>query len=256
MPETQPLLVVHDLQKTFGRKQKQQVLAGVSFSLQRGECAGLVGVSGCGKSTTARIIAALEPADSGTITIAGQTYAAQEAGNRARWQQVQVIFQQPEASFDPRRTLGWSIAEPLRTQGVARAAREQRVRELLARVELPERIAARYPFEVSGGQCQRAAIARALTTQPQLLICDEVTSALDVTLQQRIVALIRELCRERQLTCLFITHDLPLLAQVADRVCVMEQGRIVEQGATAAVVAHPQSLAARRLLAVDFFTMK
>ena len=178
-----------------------------------------------------------------------------EPGTAARWRQVQVIFQQPEASFDPRRTLGWRCAEPLRTLGAARAAREQRVRELLARVELPESIAARYPFEVSGGQCQRAAIARALTTQPQLLICDEVTSALDVTLQQRIVALIRELCRERQLTCLFITHDLPLLAQVADRVCVMEQGRIVEQGATATVVAHPQSLAARRLLAVDFFRM-
>jgi ABC-type dipeptide/oligopeptide/nickel transport system ATPase subunit len=249
---TATILQVRHLQKAFGGR---PVLRDVSFSLQRGVCAGLVGVSGCGKSTTARIIAGLETADSGELVIGGQHYAAASRGTRARWRQVQLIFQQPEASFDPRRTLGWSIGEPLRQQGVCGATLRQQVQALLTRVELPAALEERYPFEVSGGQCQRAAIARALAARPQLLICDEVTSALDVTLQQHIVQLIRELCRTQDLACLFITHDLPLLAQVAERVGVMEAGQLVEQGATEELIAHPRSAAARALLGVDFFRM-
>lgn len=248
-------LTVSHLEKSFLGRNAKQVLNDVSFTLAPGECAGLVGVSGCGKSTTARIIAGLEAADSGTISLGAQTFDARQLGTRERFQHLAMVFQQPEASFDPRKTLGWSIAEPMRARGWSRADIAARTKELLEAVELPETLLAHYPFEVSGGQCQRAAIARAVATHPRVLLCDEVTSALDVTLQGKIVALIRALTQEERIACLFITHDLPLLARAADRILVMDAGRIVEDAEASRVISAPQSAAAKALLAVDFFQM-
>lgn len=248
-------LTVSHLEKSFLGRNAKQVLNDVSFTLAPGECAGLVGVSGCGKSTTARIIAGLEAADSGTISLGAQTFDARQLGTRERFQHLAMVFQQPEASFDPRKTLGWSIAEPMRARGWSRADIAARTKELLEAVELPETLLAHYPFEVSGGQCQRAAIARAVATHPRVLLCDEVTSALDVTLQGKIVALIRALTQEERIACLFITHDLPLLARAADRILVMDAGCIVEDATTPDILAHPQSDAANALLAVNFFQM-
>ena len=234
------------------------MLHDVSFALAAGECAGLVGVSGCGKSTTARIIAGLTSADSGIVRIGTATFDAAQAGRCAaeRFQYLQMIFQLPEASFDPRRTLGWSIAEPLRVRGLVASERRARVEELLSLVELPQELAAHHPFEVSGGQCQRAAIARALAAEPRILLCDEVTSALDVTLQKKMVALLRRLTKERGIACLFITHDLPLLSGIADRILVMDAGSIVEDAPAHQLLSAPSSPAAKQLLSVDFFQMK
>lgn len=254
--DKEPALVVSHLTKSFHGRNAKDVLRDVSFTLQPGACAGLVGVSGCGKSTTARIIAGLETADSGSISIGGQTFDARELGTRARYEHLAMVFQQPEASFDPRRTLGWSLAEPMRARDWSRADIAARTKELLAAVELSEDLLTHYPFEVSGGQCQRAAIARAVALRPRVLLCDEVTSALDVTLQGKIVARIRALTKEEHIACLFITHDLPLLAQAADRIFVMDAGQIVEAAATKDLLMHPQSSAAKALLAVDFFQME
>ena len=251
----EPALAVTHLTKSFHGRNAKDVLHDVTFALAPGECAGLVGVSGCGKSTTARIIAGLEAADSGTISLGAQTFDARQLGTRERFQHLAMVFQQPESSFDPRKTLGWSIAEPMRARGWSRADIAARTKELLDAVELPEALLAQYPFEVSGGQCQRAAIARAVATHPRVLLCDEVTSALDVTLQGKIVALIRALTQEERIACLFITHDLPLLARAADRILVMDAGRIVEDAEASRVISAPQSEAAKALLAVDFFQM-
>ena len=249
-------LTVSHLVKSFKGRNAKDVLKDVSFTLQPGACAGLVGTSGCGKSTTARIIAGLETADGGSVSIGAQTFDATELGTRERYEHLAMVFQQPEASFDPRRTLGWSITEPMRSHGWSRAEIERRTKELLDTVGLPEALLSHYPFEVSGGQCQRAAIARAVAIRPRVLLCDEVTSALDVTLQGKIVTLIRALTKEEQIACLFITHDLPLLAEAADRILVMDGGRMVEDAATGDLLAHPRSEAAKALLAVDFFQME
>ncbi len=254
MHEELALAVTH-LTKSFRGRNAKDVLHDVTFALAPGECAGLVGTSGCGKSTTARIIAGLETADGGTISLGAQTFDARQLGTRERFRHLAMVFQQPEASFDPRKTLGWSIAEPMRARGWTKADIAARTKDLLDAVELPEALLAHYPFEVSGGQCQRAAIARAVATHPRVLLCDEVTSALDVTLQGKIVALIRALTKNEHIACLFITHDLPLLACAADRILVMDAGCIVEDATTPDILAHPQSDAANALLAVNFFQM-
>lgn len=251
----EPALAVTHLTKSFHGRNAKDVLHDVTFALAPGECAGLVGTSGCGKSTTARIIAGLETADGGTISLGAQTFDARQLGTRERFRHLAMVFQQPEASFDPRKTLGWSIAEPMRARGWTKADIAARTKDLLDAVELPEALLAHYPFEVSGGQCQRAAIARAVATHPRVLLCDEVTSALDVTLQGKIVAPIRALTKNEHIACLFITHDLPLLACAADRILVMDAGCIVEDATTPDILAHPQSDAANALLAVNFFQM-
>ena len=167
---------------------------------------------------------------------------------RRLYDRMQVIFQLPQDSFDPRHTLGWSIAEPLLAHGVPKKTQRENIRSLLRQVGLPESYETRYPHEVSGGECQRAAIARALALSPSLLICDEATSALDATVQQDIVALLRELMRSRHMACLFVTHDLALLPQLAQRIVVLDAGRIAETGATESIIASPQSRAGQALL--------
>lgn len=230
------ILDVRHIKKFFGNK---LVLDDVSFALNEGECLGVVGLSGCGKSTLARIIARLIDCDDGQIVLCGDdiTHAA---GNDF-YRNMQMIFQTPEDSFDPRRTLGASIAEPIKN--FLGGDIDGRVENLLAEVGLPADYADRYPREVSGGECQRAAIARAISVAPKLLICDEATSALDVTIQAQVVALIKNLCVRRNIACLFITHDLGLLPRLADHVIVLHGGKIVDS----------DSPFARQLMMSNFF---
>ena len=214
------ILEVQHVKKVFGNK---LVLDDVSFTLDAGECLGIVGLSGGGKSTLAKIIARLIPSDGGKIFLCGEDIT--HATGNDFYRNMQMIFQTPEDSFNPRRTLGASIAEPIKNF-LGKDNLSGRVAELLMEVGLPKNYAERYPREVSGGECQRAAIARAISINPKLLICDEATSALDVTIQAQIVALIKKFCVERNIACLFITHDLALLTRLADRVLVLEEAHL------------------------------
>ena len=214
------ILEVQHVKKVFGNK---LVLDDVSFTLDAGECLGIVGLSGGGKSTLAKIIARLIPSDGGKIFLCGEDIT--HATGNDFYRNMQMIFQTPEDSFNPRRTLGASIAEPIKNF-LGKDNLSGRVAELLEEVGLPAAYAERYPREVSGGECQRTAIARAISINPKLLICDEATSALDVTIQAQIIALIKKLCVERNIACLFITHDLALLTRLADRVLVLEDAHL------------------------------
>lgn len=214
------VLEVRNVKKYFG---KRLVLDDINFTVDAGECLGIVGLSGGGKSTLAKIIARLIPSDGGQIFLCGEDIS--NATGNAFYKNMQMIFQMPEDSFNPRRTLGASIAEPIRNF-IGDDNLRGRVENLLVEVGLPKNYAERYPREVSGGECQRAAIARAISISPKLLICDEATSALDVTIQAQVVTLIKRLCAEKNIACLFITHDLATLKKLTDRVLVLEEGRL------------------------------
>ena len=206
------VLEVKHLKKSFGDK---IILNDINFSIDAGECLGVVGRSGCGKSTLAKIIARFIPADGGEIFLCGQNITA-EKNLKSVYAKMQMIFQLPEESFDPRKTLGQSIAEPLKNFNFKNI--DERIKNLLAEVGLTPDFVEKYPHEVSGGQCQRAAIARAISISPKLLICDEATSALDVTTQAQIINLLNKLRTEKQIAMLFITHDLKLLERIGDKV--------------------------------------
>lgn len=214
------VLEVRNVKKHFGSR---LVLDNINFSIKTGECLGIVGLSGGGKSTLAKIIARLVDCDFGHIILCGEDIT--HAPGNAFYKNMQMIFQIPDDSFNPRRTLGESIAEPIKNF-IGNKNLHERVEKLLIEVGLPADYAERYPREVSGGECQRAAIARAISISPKLLICDEATSALDVTIQAQIVALIKKICAENGIACLFITHDLDLIKKIADRVLVLEDGRL------------------------------
>ena len=214
------VLEVRSVKKFFGNK---IILDDVNFSFGAGECLGIVGLSGCGKSTLARIIARLIPSDGGKIFLCGEDIT--HAHGNDFYRNMQMIFQTPEDSFDPRMTLGQSIAEPIKNFVGGKNLRG-RVEKLLAEVGLPKNYAQRYPREVSGGECQRAAIARAISVAPKLLICDEATSALDVTIQAQVVTLIKNLCAEKNIACLFITHDIGALSRLTEKIFALEDGRL------------------------------
>lgn len=241
------VLEVRHVKKSFGDK---QVLDDINFSVDAGECLGIVGLSGCGKSTLARIIARLLPSDGGKIFLCGADIT--RATGNDFYRDMQMIFQMPEDSFDPRRTLGESIAEPIKNF-VGKENLRARVENLLAEVGLPKNYSERYPREVSGGECQRAAIARAISVAPKLLICDEATSALDVTIQAQVVELLKKFCAEKNIACLFITHDLALLPRLANRVIVLHEGKIVEEGTPERVIHEARSPFTRQLMASNFF---
>lgn len=217
------ILEVQHVKKYYGTR---LILDDISFTVDAGECLGIVGLSGCGKSTLAKIIARLIPCDGGKIFLCGEDII-NAAGNDF-YKNMQMIFQTPEDSFNPRRTLGESIAEPIKNF-IGGDNLRGRVEELLIEVGLPKDYAKRYPREVSGGECQRAAIARAISISPKLLICDEATSALDVTIQAQVVTLIKRLCTEKNIACLFITHDLALLSRLADRVLELRNGKFLAE---------------------------
>ncbi|MBD3878179.1 MAG: ABC transporter ATP-binding protein [Quinella sp. 1Q5] len=237
------ILEVQHVKKVFGNK---LVLDNVSLTVDAGECLGIVGLSGCGKSTLAKIIARLIPSDGGKIFLCGEDIT--HATGNDFYRNMQMIFQTPEDSFNPRRTLGASIAEPLKNFKI-----NANVGDLLEQVGLPAAYAERYPREVSGGECQRAAIARAISINPKLLICDEATSALDVTIQAQVVVLLKRFCVEKNIACLFITHDLALLPRLADRVIVLHLGKVVEEGTPEQIIHEARSPFTKQLMASNFF---
>jgi peptide/nickel transport system ATP-binding protein len=223
----------------------------VSFDIRAGEVFGVVGESGSGKSTVARMIAGLYPVDGGTITFEGQTVSdlTNKAALDAYRKNIQMIFQDPYSSLNPRMRVDEIVAEPIRHHKLMDGADiKRRVDELLDQVGLGHEAGLKYPHEFSGGQRQRISIARALATQPRFLICDEPTSALDVSIQAQILNILKDLQEHLGLTLLFISHDLPVVRQMCDRVAVMKQGKVVELQETNDLFANPQTEYASELL--------
>jgi peptide/nickel transport system ATP-binding protein len=250
-PETPPLLEVSELEARYrsGRTTRSAVFD-VSFTIQPGRCVALVGESGSGKTTVGRCIAGLHRPSGGSLLFGGDWLTADAASRpldvRRR---IQIVFQNPFESLNPRHQVRSSIARPLRVlRRLSRGDADAEVGNLLERVRLPRRVAERFPVELSGGERQRVAIARALAAEPDLLICDEVTSALDVSVQAAVLELLQELQRELGLSMLFITHNLGVVACVADSVLVMDQGTLVEAGPVTQVLEHPGHEYTRRLL--------
>ena len=226
------------------------VLHDIELEVRRNECVAVVGESGSGKTTLARCISGLHSDYTGEVKLGGDRLAesARRRSTQAR-KQIQYVFQNPYASLNPRRTVGQTIARQLRLFGGGRRETGQRVAACLERVSLSSAAANRYPDQLSGGERQRVAIARALAAEPALLVCDEVTSALDVSVQAAIVELLRDLRAETGLSMLFITHNLALIRTIADRVIVMTEGTIVESGATVSVFESPSAEYTGKLLA-------
>jgi peptide/nickel transport system ATP-binding protein len=253
------VLKVRDLEKTFKltkgvvfRRQVGEVRAidGISFELQQGRTLGIVGESGSGKSTTLHQILDLSAPQSGSIEVLGTDVGSLDRrGRRALRSNLQVVFQDPIASLDPRLPVFDVLAEPLQANGFNKAATDSRVAELLGIVGLRHEDASRYPAEFSGGQKQRIGIARALALQPKILALDEPVSALDVSIQAGIINLLLDLQERFELSYLFVSHDLSVVKHLAHRVAVMHNGKIVEQGDGDQVFTHPRDDYTRRLLA-------
>jgi oligopeptide transport system ATP-binding protein len=255
-----PLLEVTDLVKHFPIKrgilidrEVDQVRAvdGVSFKVQRGETLGLVGESGSGKSTACRAILQLIEPTSGSVKFEGREIAGLGARQmRPLRRQMQMIFQDPYASLNPRKRVGQIVGDPLKRQGIASGSELRRqVQELLVRVGLSSEHYNRFPHEFSGGQRQRIGIARAISLKPKLVICDEPVSALDVSIQAQIVNLLDDLQDEFGLAYLFVAHDIGVVRHISDRIAVMNGGRIVEQGSADEVCERPKDEYTKKLLA-------
>ncbi|TNM63650.1 ABC transporter ATP-binding protein [Aliirhizobium smilacinae] len=257
--DEKPLLSVKDLfvrfdikKNLFGKATHRcSAVQKVSFDIHPGETLALVGESGSGKSTIGRTIQQLQSSMGGEIAFNGRSYSSMSAAERFRMrQEVQYIFQDPFASLDPRKTVGFSIAEPINTHGLINDSKavKRRVDELLERVGLPSNVASRYPHEFSGGQRQRVCIARALASDPKLIIADEALSALDVSIQAQIINLFMDLQAERGLAYLFISHDMAVVEKMSHRVAVLYLGQIMEMGSRQQVFENPSHDYTRRLL--------
>jgi peptide/nickel transport system ATP-binding protein len=234
----------------FGRPREVRAADGVDLEAKKGETLGIVGESGSGKSTVARLIAQLIEPTSGEIVLDGEPVAHLRGAPAQRFRRkVQVVFQDPYRSLNPRRTVGAAIAEGPLNFGASREAAWMRAGELMHLVKLSPQALHRYPHEFSGGQRQRICIARALAVEPEVLIADEAVSALDVSVQAQILALLEEVQQRLGLTLVFITHDLRVAAQICNRVVVMHQGRVVEQGAVGTLFNAPKEDYTRALLA-------
>jgi oligopeptide/dipeptide ABC transporter ATP-binding protein len=244
---TNPILEVKDLRTAFnmrrsGRKVRVQAVDGVSLSLAEGEVLGIVGESGCGKTTVGRSIIRLTKADSGTVTFNGaDVLTARGKALRTTRLQIRMVFQDPNASLNPRRSVGDSVAECGDINGIFanRDEREQRIGETLTAVGLDPSFAQRFPHELSGGQKQRVGIGRAVLPAPAIIIADEPVSALDVSIQAQVLNLLMDLREQLGLSMLFISHDLGVIGQISDRVAVMYMGRIVELAEASAILDHP-----------------
>lgn len=258
--DEKPLLRVRNLEVTyalernlFGKATKElKAVDGLSFDLYRGETLGLVGESGCGKSTLGRAILQLITRSSGTVEYDGVPLdKLSPSENKALRRKMQIVFQDPYSSLNPRITIGEAITEPLRCHGLYdnEHNRRERVLELMEQVGLEADWYSRYPHEFSGGQRQRVCIARALALEPELVVCDESVSALDVSVQAQVLNLLNDLKERYGYTYLFITHDLSVVKFLSDRIMVMERGRVVESGPTDQLFANPQHPYTQRLLA-------
>ncbi|CAM3183815.1 ATP-binding cassette domain-containing protein [Nocardioides dubius] len=254
------LLEVKGLGKTFGGRSRLSLGRGkvvtkavddVSFTVTKGRSVAVVGESGAGKSTVGRLVLRLIEPDEGTITFDGVDLRAQSAeGMRQMRRRMQMVFQDPYSCLNPRMSIADSIAEPLVVHDLAgRAERDAKVAEMLDRVGLGSRFARRFPVELSGGQLQRVAIARALIVEPDFVVCDEPTAALDVSVQAQVLELLTQMQSELGLALLFITHHLALVEVIADDVLVMKRGRVVEQGPVTEVLRRPREEYTRDLLA-------
>jgi peptide/nickel transport system ATP-binding protein len=245
------ILTVHDLFADYGHGVRHvPAVAGVSFSVASGECLALVGESGSGKTTIARCIAGLHRPSSGRIELAGTPLAAKAAARpREARRRLQLVFQNPYDSLNPRHTVANSIARPARLlRGLNAKEAEKEVASLLDSVRLPSRLAGRLPRQLSGGERQRVAVARALAARPDVLICDEITSALDVSVQAAVLDILEDLRRELGLSMLFITHNLGVVTAVADHVLVLENGVVQEEGTVTRILQAPESEYTRRLV--------
>ena len=219
------MLEMREITKAYQGRQKLEVLDGVSLQLEKGKTLGLMGASGSGKSTLARILLMMEPADSGEICFHGQTVNGKDRRLMKQFRRrVQYISQHPESFLDPNWKIGRSVMEAAKVYGCREA--DQKLKKLLAQVKLGRAVLDRYPHQVSGGEIQRICLVRALLLEPKLLVLDEPTSMLDISVQAQILHLLRDIRREKQLAYLFITHDKQLAEWLCDRVLHIEQGQL------------------------------
>ncbi len=250
------LLAIENVTKTFrtkgffGKTKEVHALDGVSLAVEKGESIGIVGESGCGKSTLANLIVRLEEPTSGRILLDGTDIShMKETELRPLRRRIQIVFQDPYSSLSPRMTIGQIVAEPMRVLGGHSGKEtEERAKELLHLVGLPQSALGRYPHEFSGGQRQRISIARALMTEPEILILDEPTSALDVSVQAQVLNLLTDLRQELHLTYLFISHNLAVVKYISDKTVVMRKGRIVETGPSERILSAPSEAYTRELI--------
>jgi ABC-type oligopeptide transport system ATPase subunit len=246
-----PLLEVRNLVVRY-RKSTVAAVDDVSFTIGHGETLGLVGGSGSGKTTIGRAILGLQPVTSGQIIFAGHDITrSTPAQRRALQGDLRAVFQDPFSSLNPRRPIGDALAEPMRVAGVPRAERDRRIADVLDAVGLPRGSELRYPRQFSGGQRQRIAIARSLVTDPRLVVCDEAVSALDLSTQAQVLNLLADLRTGKDLGYLFIAHDMAVVEFLAQRVIVLNRGRLVEEGVTAEVIRNPQHPYTRVLMAAS-----
>lgn len=245
------LLSLTDVHRSFRASGRiARAVDGVDLAVDRGEIVGLVGESGCGKSTLARIAVGLDRPDAGAVTFDGAplTDGAGRVGSDRR-RRIQLVFQEPMASFNPRRTVAQSLLMPLKAHGLKQGNGRAQAAALLESVGLDPAVAGRRPHMLSGGQLQRAAIARALALEPEILVCDEPVASLDVSVRAQVLNLLLDLWRNRGLGILFVSHDLGVVRRIAERVAVMYLGRIVEAGPSAAVWSAPRHPYTRALAA-------
>ena len=254
-----PLLSVRDLKTYFpirsGLLQRVtdhfRAVDGVSFTIDSGETLGLVGESGCGKTTVGRTLLRLIPATGGSVTFEGRdVFAAHGSELQKLRRNMQIVFQDPAGSLNPRMRIASIVGEPLVIHGMVsgKAELRERVESLLERCGMPRAAADRYPHEFSGGQRQRIGIARALALEPKFIVCDEPTSALDVSIQAQIINLLSDLQSEFGLSYLFISHDMAVIQHVCKRIAVMYKGKIVEEGTREEIIGNPQHKYTQSLL--------
>lgn len=251
MEKASPVIEVSGLNKIFnGKYQEIHAVKNVSFQIGKNECLGLIGESGSGKSTIAGMISGLVPESSGTIRFHGEVLTGKKSKERAILSRsMQMIFQNPKSTFNPRQRLADGVAEGIRyyNKMSARKLREKAC-AYLELVGLPSDYGQKFAWQLSGGECQRAAIARALISEPDFLICDEITSALDVSVQKLIMEMLTSLRKEKEMSILFISHDLAVVSQFCDKIIVLRNGAAVEEGFTQDIIMNPQQNYTRQLI--------
>lgn len=248
------MIEVNGLTKTFTsgvfRKRTIHAVKDVSFTIPKGTTMGLAGDSGCGKSTIARMLLKLTKPDSGDILLDGENICPiSDKDFKPYRRKIQIVFQHPESSLDPCKQIRYSLLEPMEIHNLySKEERLEKIQQLLRLVDVGEHLLTRYPHQISGGEAQRIMIARALTLSPEVLILDEPTSMLDVSIQAHIMTLLRDLQQQMGLTYLFISHDVDVLAWFCDNIAVMSQGSIIEYGSAKKIISEPQAEYTQKLI--------